>query len=171
MNSFVLSSISMGKITNLKFQLYVLNSHGQSWTTLFCIFSLQWPFHTNFFPVSIPKMYGDMHEIYISWLGSYIQQISNATKANVKCIGTWWYVGKKRKNIFMASFYGRGSTASRLTSLRGGSLLFTTKFPEIPGTHFINLRRMKGWVNLEPTQCIWTPDPWIRKPACWPLDH
>ena len=27
---------------------------------------------------------------------------------------------------------------------RGGSLLFTTKFPEIPGTHFINLGRMKG---------------------------
>ena len=89
-------------------------------------------------------MYGVMHEIYISWLGSYIQQMSHATKANVKCIVTWWYVGKKRKNIFMASFYGWGSTASRLTSLRGGSLLFTTKFPEIPGTHFINLRRMKG---------------------------
>ena len=28
--------------------------------------------------------------------------------------------------------------------LRGGSLLFTTKFLEIPGTHLINLRRMKG---------------------------
>ena len=24
------------------------------------------------------------------------------------------------------------------------SLLFTTKFPEIPGTYFIDLRRMKG---------------------------
>ena len=70
--------------------------------------------------------------------------MSNAMTANVKCIVTWWYVGKKRKNIFVAYFYGWGSTASRLTSLRGGSLLFTTKFPEIPGTHFINLRRMKG---------------------------
>ena len=39
----------------------------------------------------------------------------------------------------MAPFYGWGSTASRLEPLRGGSLLFTTKFPEIPGTHFINL--------------------------------
>ena len=28
--------------------------------------------------------------------------------------------------------------------LRGGSLLFTTKFPEITGTHFIELGRMKG---------------------------
>ena len=81
---------------------------------------------------------------YISWLGSYIEQMSNAMTADVKCIVTWLYVGKKRKNIFMASFNGRGSTASRLKPLRGGSLLFTTKFPEIPGTHFINLRRMKG---------------------------
>ena len=31
----------------------------------------------------------------------------------------------------MAPFYGWGSTASRLELLRGGSLLFTTKFPEI----------------------------------------
>ena len=33
---------------------------------------------------------------------------------------------------------------SRLEPLRGGILLFTTKFPEIPGTHFIVLGRMKG---------------------------
>ena len=39
-------------------------------------------------------------------------------------------------------FYGWCSTASRLEPLRGG--LFTTNFPEIPGTHFINLRRIKG---------------------------
>ena len=29
----------------------------------------------------------------------------------------------------------RGATASRLQPLQGGSLLFTNKFPEIPGTH------------------------------------
>ena len=45
---------------------------------------------------------------------------------------------------FMAPFYRWGSTASRLEPLQGGSLLFTTKFPEIPGTHFIDLGRMKG---------------------------
>ena len=50
----------------------------------------------------------------------------------------------------MVHFYGWGSTASRLVSLRGGSLLFTTKFPDIPGTHFIDLRRMKGWADLGP---------------------
>ena len=47
----------------------------------------------------------------------------------------------------MAPFYGRGSTASRLQPLQGDSLLFTTQFPEIsgtPGTHFIDLGRMKG---------------------------
>ena len=27
--------------------------------------------------------------------------------------------------------------------LQGGSLLFTTKYPEIPDTHFIDLGRMK----------------------------
>ena len=44
----------------------------------------------------------------------------------------------------MASFYGWGSAASRLQPLRGGNLLFTIQFPEIPGTHFIDLERMKG---------------------------
>ena len=44
----------------------------------------------------------------------------------------------------MAPFYGWGSTASKLELLQGGSLLFTTKFPEIPGTDFVDLGRMKG---------------------------
>ena len=65
---------------------------------------------------------------------------------------------KKTLN-FMAPFYGWGLTASRLESW--GSLLFTTKFPEITGTHFIDLGRMKGWVDLGATQWYWTRDPWI----------
>ena len=36
----------------------------------------------------------------------------------------------------MTPLYGWGSTASRLEPLRGGSFLFTTKFQEIPGTHY-----------------------------------
>ena len=44
----------------------------------------------------------------------------------------------------MARFYGWGSNVSRLEPLRGGRLLFTTKVPKIPGTHFIDLGRMKG---------------------------
>ena len=44
----------------------------------------------------------------------------------------------------MTPFYEWVSTASRLEPLRGGSLLFTTKFPKIRYTHFIDLRRMKS---------------------------
>ena len=35
----------------------------------------------------------------------------------------------------MAPFLGWGLTASKLKPLRGDSLLSTSKFPEIPGTH------------------------------------
>ena len=48
----------------------------------------------------------------------------------------------------MVPFYGWGSTASRLEALQGGSLLFTTKFPEIPGiqdpleNYFVRQRSM-----------------------------
>ena len=75
------------------------------------------------------------------------------------------------KKNFMPPFYGWGSTASRLEPLQGGSLLFTTKFPEISGTHFTNLGRMKGWVDLGATQWFWTQVPWIGNPAPQPLGH
>ena len=39
----------------------------------------------------------------------------------------------------MVPFYGWVSTASRFEPLRGGSLRFTTKFPEIPGTEAAKL--------------------------------
>ena len=52
-------------------------------------------FSYKLFPVSIPKIYGVMHELYISWLGSYRHQTPNAMTANVKCIATWLYVAKK----------------------------------------------------------------------------
>ena len=48
------------------------------------------------------------------------------------------------KKNFITPFHGWGSTASRLEPLRGDSLLFTTKSPEIPGTHFIDLGRTNG---------------------------
>ena len=62
---------------------------------------------------------------------------------NLRVVGVKLRIKKLQKN-FMAPFYGRGSTTSSLEPLRGGSLLFTTKFPEIPGTHFIDLGGMKG---------------------------
>ena len=48
----------------------------------------------------------------------------------------------------MAPFYGWGSTTSMLEPLQGDSSFFTTKLPEIPGTHFIDLGKMKGSVDL-----------------------
>ena len=44
----------------------------------------------------------------------------------------------------MAPFFEWGSIASRPQPLPGGSLLYTTKFPKVPGTHFIDLGMMKG---------------------------
>ena len=43
----------------------------------------------------------------------------------------------------MDPFYGWGPNTSRPEPLGGGSLVFTTKFPEISGTHFTNLGRKK----------------------------
>ena len=43
----------------------------------------------------------------------------------------------------MTLFYQWDSTSSRLEALRGGSLIFATKFQEIPGTYFIDLRWWK----------------------------
>ena len=71
--------------------------------------------------------------------------------------------GMKLWKKFKAPFYGWGSTASRLESLWGGSLLYYIKFPEIPGTHFINLGRMKGCVDLggfDPTVLSMRPLDW-----------
>ena len=34
--------------------------------------------------------------------------------------------------------------------LWGDSLFLTDKSPGVPGTHLIDFRRMKGWVDLEP---------------------
>ena len=47
-----------------------------------------------------------------------------------------WGIMIKLKNLY-GPIYGWGSTASRLEPLPGGSLHFTTKFPEINITHFI----------------------------------
>ena len=68
---------------------------------------------------------------------------------------------------FMAPFCGWVSTVSRLEPLRRGILLFTTKFPEIPGTHIIDLGKMKGWVDLRVTQWFWTWYPWTFRRRPW----
>ena len=75
------------------------------------------------------------------------------------------FLNKENKKAFMVAFYGWGSTGSRLEPLQGGSLLCTNKFPDVPGTLFIDLRRMKDCVDLEVTQWFRTQDPWFRNPA------
>ena len=63
--------------------------------------------------------------------------------ANVKCIVAWLYIAIKKEKKLYGPFYGWGSRLKE-KPLLGGSLLFTTKFPEIPTTHFIDRGRMKG---------------------------
>ena len=53
----------------------------------------------------------------------------------------------------MAAFLWMGFNCLKATKpLRGDSLLFTTKFPGVPSTHFIVLGRMKGCADLEATR-------------------
>ena len=83
--------------------------------------------------------------------------LTNAFKKKVYLL-----IGITFKRDFVGLFLWMGfKTASRLEPLWGGSLIFTTKFSEIPGTHFIDLRRMKGWVDLGATQWFWTQDPFV----------
>ena len=62
-------------------------------------------------------------------------------------------------------FFWWGSTAPTLEPLRGGSLYFTTKIPQTPGIHFINLEKMKGWLNYAATKRLWAQDPWFENPV------
>ena len=76
-------------------------------------------------PTRNPATFGGLKQLYSQYL--------------LRCI--MYYL---KKNPFMIPFYRWGATASRLEPLQGDSLLFATKFTEIPGTHFIDLERMKG---------------------------
>ena len=61
-------------------------------------------------------------------------------------------------------FYWMGFKAEE--PLRGGSLLFTSvSFQKLPGTHLIDVRKMKGWVGRGAAQSFWTQDLWIGNPA------
>ena len=101
-------------------------------------------------------------QLFNTFLKKIQKQLPEVQKQSPECSVNFFYFFLKN---FMAPFSGWGSTASRLEPLRGGSLLFTSKFPEIPGTHFTDLGRMKGWVDLGVTQWFWTGDSWIGNPA------
>ena len=83
----------------------------------------------------------------------------------VKSINTLMHQGvdqpllKKTWN-FMAPFCGWGSTTSRREPLHGGSLLFTTKFPEIPGTHRPQKDEWLSWPTSHPVVLNMRPLDW-----------
>ena len=80
----------------------------------------------------------------ITWLKKALnKQKNHASVTGITSLFNQNFFLQIKKN-FMARFYGQDSTASRQEPLRGSRLLFTTKFPGILGTHFIDLRRMKG---------------------------
>ena len=68
----------------------------------------------------------------------------------------------------MAPFYGWGSTTLRLEPLPEDSLRFTTNFPELPGTHFIDLGRMKAESAVESPSGF---DQWTHGLRIQCLDH
>ena len=84
-------------------------------------------------------------------------------KSLEQIIKTLHIFGKKKK-ILWPPFLWMGSNCLKVRAT-SRSLLLTTNFPEIPGTHFIKLGRMKGCVNLEATQWFWTQNRWIGNPA------
>ena len=82
-------------------------------------------------------------------------------------IATWKFLKKEenfKKTLWLLLWMGF-SCLKAATPLRGGSLFFTTKFPEVPGTHLIDIGRKKGWVDLGATQWFWTQNSWIGNSA------
>ena len=76
------------------------------------------------------------------------------------------------KNIFIAPFYGWGSADSRLKPLQLGSLLFTSKFPEIPSIYSFyqpqkDERLSRPWilpVDLNTASLDWESSALIARP-------
>ena len=76
---------------------------------------------------------------------------------------------KNKKNYDPVLWMGFNCLEARATTRR--QFTFTTKFPQIPGPHFTDLDRMKGWIDLGATQWFWTRHLWIGNPALYPLGH
>ena len=55
--------------------------------------------------------------------------------------------------------------STRLQSCCEETVYFLPLSPQSSGTHLINLRMIKGWVDLEAAQWFWTYDLWIRNPG------
>ena len=64
----------------------------------------------------------------------------------------------------MAHFFGSGSTVPRLQSHYERTVYFLTPSRD-PGGHFINIRRMKGSVDLGATKWFSNQDAWTVNSA------
>ena len=74
------------------------------------------------------------------------------------------FINNKKKLYGLFSWIGFNCLRA-IEPLRGDSLLFTITFQEVSAAQFIDLGRMKGWVELEAIQWIWTRNPWTGNPA------
>ena len=62
--------------------------------------------------------------------------------ASIEKLSFWQEDWALKKQTLWPLFMDGVLTASRLQPFWGSNLLFATKFPEVPGTHFIDLWRM-----------------------------
>ena len=75
----------------------------------------------------------------------------------LKAFSALWSIKAECNNKLYGPFLWMRFDCLKATEpLWGSNSLFTRKFPEILGTHLIELKRMKGWVDLEATQWFWT---------------
>ena len=96
--------------------------------------------------------------------------VSNATTSLLKNLLFTINIIKKSQHYINKKLYGlflwMGLNYLKATEpLQEGSLLFTSKFPEISRTHLIDIGKMKDRVDLGAIQWFWTRDPWIGNPV------
>ena len=103
-----------------------------------------------------------------SFDGSCFFSIKNPNLRNIQIVfiaaNVIFRVSSSKKTLW--PFFMEGFNCLKYTEpLQGSSLLFITQFRKIPGTHLINLGRMKGWLDLGATPWFSTQDHWIGDPA------
>ena len=78
----------------------------------------------------------------------FLKFINKCQKDILRCVPPSSHVFDFLKRIFVPFLWLVFKCLKATEPLQGGWLLFSTKFSEMPGTHFINLRKMEGWVDF-----------------------
>ena len=76
-----------------------------------------------------------------------------------------WMLKKNFKKLYGPFFLWMGFNCLKATATSRRQFTFYHWVPRYSGTHFINLGRRKGWVDLGATQWFWTWNPSIGNPA------